>query len=279
MRRTKAWAWIGATILFAAFLFYILAFHGIIDANARAFVIFTDIAPMAAALFGLVAVVDSLSRFNRDDPPALLWRMIAASLALNLAAETVWFVYEGIRQVEVPMPSVADYIWLAAYVPLIVAILAVLTGYRRLGLHLDWSRVKWVVPILAAIVLVVIFGLALPLFTDARATLEDKLVNPLYAILDLLILLPALILVFTLGRGSAAKPWALICLAFTVMGIGDITFIWLEWNQAYYMGNPIDLFWTSGYLLLGIAAVLATRNLPRKRRAGRALPAGDMEAV
>jgi hypothetical protein len=279
MQRVKNYAGLAGSILIAVFLAYLLAFYGVIDSASRAFVVFTDIAPMAAALFGIVAVVDSLTRFNRDDPPARLWLLIAFSLILNFAAETAWFVYEGVRQVEVPIPSIADYIWLAAYAPLIVAIFAVLVGYRRLGLNLDWSRVKWVVPLITAIVLVVTFGLALPIFGSAEASAAEKLVNPAYVILDLMILLPALILAFTLGRGAAGKPWALICLAFAVMGIGDITFIWLEWNGSYYMGNPIDLFWISGYLLLGLAGVLATRDLSRKGKAGRAAPAGNAEIL
>ena len=276
MRRLKVYAGLAGAILFTVFLVYLLAFYGVIDSASRAFVVFTNIAPMAAALFGVVAVGDSLTRFNRDDPPTRLWRLIAFALVLNFAAETAWFIYEGVRQVEVPIPSVADYIWLAAYAPLIVAIFAALVGYRRLGLNLDWSRVKWVVPLITVIVLAVTFGLALPIFGNAEASAAEKLINPAYVILDLLILLPALILAFTLGRGAAGKPWILICLAFAVMGIGDITFVWLEWNGSYYMGNPIDLFWIGGYLLLGIAGVVATRDLSRKGKAGRAVPAGDM---
>lgn len=69
MQRLKIYAGLAGGILFTVFLFYLLAFYGVIDAAGRAFVVFTDIAPMAAALFGMVAVVDSLARFNRDDPP------------------------------------------------------------------------------------------------------------------------------------------------------------------------------------------------------------------
>ncbi len=277
MRRWKVYAGLAGFIIATVFLVYLLAFYGIIDNSSYAFMVFTEIAPMAAALFGFVAVADSLTRFNRDDPPAVFWRLIGLSLILNFAAETAWFVYEGVRQVEVPMPSVADYIWLAAYVPLIVAVFAVLLGFRRQGFRLDWSRAKWVAPLLAGIVLLVVFGLALPIIRSTEVSTAEKLINPLYAVLDLLILLPGLTLAFTLGHGEAAKPWKLICLAFAVMGVGDITFIWLQWNEYYYTGNPIDLFWISGYLLLGLASVLATVAMPRKGKAGRAVPAGEVE--
>ncbi len=275
MRRFRVVAGAAGTIIAAVFTVYLLAFYGVIDSSGRSFLIFTDMAPMVAALFGLVVVLNSLTRFHRHDPPALLWRLIAFSLLLNFAAETAWFVYEGIRQVEVPIPSVADYIWMAAYVPLIVAIFAVMAGYRRQGFRLDWSRAKWVAPIITAITLVVALGLALPIIRSAEASVAEKLINPFYVVLDLLILVPGIMLAFTLGRGAAAKPWTIICLAFMAMGIGDITFIWLQWNQSYYTGNPIDLFWISGYLLLGVAAVLATRDLSPKTKAGRRMPAGD----
>ncbi len=277
MRRFKVFAGTAGAILFVVFLVYLLAFYGVIDSSGRAFLFFTDLAPMVAALFGLAAVLDSLTRFHRKDPPALLWRLIAFSLVLNFAAETAWFVYEGVRQVEVPIPSVADYIWLAAYVPLIVAIFVVMASYRRQGFSLDWSRVKWVAPLVAIIVLVVTLGLALPIIRSSEAGLAEKLINPFYVVLDLLILLPGLMLAVTLGRGAAGKPWAIICLAFVLMGIGDITFIWLEWNSAYYIGNPIDLFWISGYLLLGLGGALATSGLPRRFKAGRQAPAGEAD--
>ncbi len=277
MRRLKIYAGLAGSVIATVFIVYLLAFYGVIDNSTRAFTIFTDIAPMAAALLGFLAVADSLTRFDRRDPPALLWRLIGLSLIVNFAAETAWFVYEGIQQVEVPVPSVADYIWLAAYVPLIVAIMIVLAGYHRQGFRLDWSRAKWVTPVIAAIVLLVVFELALPIIRSSEASTAEKLINPLYVVLDLMILLPGLMLAFTLGRGKAARPWAMICIAFAAMGIGDITFIWLQWNTSYYAGNPIDLFWISGYLLLGLGGVLATAGKPRQGKAGRAVPAGETQ--
>jgi hypothetical protein len=243
----------GATML-AVFIMYLLAFYGVMDWSGRSFILLSDLAPVIAVLFGLIAVAYSLSKLPAGDILRVFWVLILVSLALDLVAESSWFAYDAVNLTEVPYPSIADVFWLLAYVPLFIALVGAMIEYRRLGLSLDLRRSWWVIPL----ALLIIGGAALivaPIISSTEASTAEKLVNPAYAFMDLLIVVPAVIFVITLGRGLAARPWLILCFAFIAMGLADMTYIWLSWSGLYDGANMIDLFWVAGYLLIGLAAL------------------------
>ena len=254
------------------FLVYLLAFYGAVDKEGRTFVILADLFPVVAALFGVTAISGHLRRLEKGEKLKKFWILVDLSLALWLVAETTWFVYEGVLGRTVPYPSVADFFWLIGYLPLIAAITGLLIGYKKLGLRFNWRRSAWVIPLVAAIIAIVIIFVGSPIVTSSEATTADKIINPTYAFLDLLILVPALVFALTLGGGSVGRPSVFISLALIALAVGDIAYISLTWNGLYSSGNFIDMFWVAGYLLFGIAAVHFT-GMRESRARESALPA------
>ncbi len=251
---------VAVALIGAMFLVYLLAFYGAIQAEGKVFVTLSDLFPVVAALFAVIAVSKRLARLKKRETIKKFWILVDVSLVLWLSAETTWLVYQGILRMEVPYPSAADFLWLAGYLTLFLAIIGLLVSYKKLGLSFNWRRSLWVTALIAAISVLVVFFVVLPILTSSEATTADKIYNPAYAFLDLLLLAPALVFVLTMGKGSAGRPSLFISLALISWALGDIAYIFLTWNSLYYPGNFIDLFWVLGYLLFGIAAVRFTHG-------------------
>ncbi|MHB8781159.1 MAG: hypothetical protein ACYC55_07220 [Candidatus Geothermincolia bacterium] len=263
-----------ASLMTLIFAVYMLAFYGAIDSSGHAFTVFTDLAPVIAAAAALAGAIYVLGKLGGGGGLRRFWGLMAFFAALWLAGETVWFLYEGVLRAEVPYPSAADAFWLAGYLPLFAALAVFILGYRRLGLRFDLARSWWIIPVVVAVIGAGVAFVARPILTSADLTLVEKIVNPAYALLDLLILIPALIFALTLGKGAAAKPWLILSCALMAFSLGDISYIWISHNGLYYLGNPIDLFWIGGYLLTGLAAVWMTagRRLRTVQAGGDYLP-------
>lgn len=269
--RKKAFPWSQAGISLAvgffalAFLLYILAFYGHLNPESRGSLFIFDLLPVVAATFSVASVVILLRNFGPGDPPRLIWRFILAALVLYLAAEFTWFAYEALAGVEVPYPSLADGLWLAAYPPFIAALVLVLRGHRRLGLPLRKELYAATLVLLVAILVVVTLGVTVPVFTDAEATLADKVLSPAYVYLDLAVLALALLVAATYYGSPHGAQWLLLSSAFLLFAAGDILFYYLTWQGHYATGNPIDLLWLAGYLLMGVAALNQREILLRER--------------
>ncbi len=239
----------------AAFLLYTLAFYGYLNPEGRACVFLFDLLPVIAATFSVAAVLALLRNFRKGDPPRLIWRLILVSLVLDLGAEFTWFVYEVLAGTEVPYPSLADALWLAAYPPFIVALALVITGSRKLGLPMRKGYAAASLALIIGILVAITLLVTRPIFTDAEASLLDKAINPAYVYLDFALLALALVVAMTFSGGPHGGQWFLLSSAFMFFSVADIIFAYLSWQGLYSSGNHIDLLWLCGYLLMGIAAL------------------------
>jgi hypothetical protein len=254
LKSFKVYATLAALFFIAIILFYTITFYGFLDPETRGSLAVFDLIPALAALFALVSVSQLLLVFRRGDPPRLIWTLILAAVLLNLIAEITWFVYEIIIWTEVPYPSLADYFWLASYIPFFLAITILISRYRKMGLTFRRRSLFVVIPLIVIILVLVTIAVTAPIFSDPEAALADKLINPAYVYLDFIILVPALLMTFAFAKGAQGKPWQLIAYCFILFAVGDIAYAYMAWNGLYSTGNHIDILWTCGYLLLAIAA-------------------------
>jgi hypothetical protein len=153
----------------------------------------------------------------------------------------------------VPQFSISDLIFLVAYITMAIAVAGVLSGYKKMGLELDWSRSKWVIPVIVAFLLLVAVLVLRPILTSPVATTGDKIFNPAYVLLNFAILAPAAIFAMTLGRGWAGRPYLYAALTLVGLGVADMGFLWLQWNKLYRPGNLIDVLYAACFLTAGLA--------------------------
>ncbi len=242
-----------AVALGVPFLFYVLIFYGVINSSGRASNVIAQVLLVAAALCAVVSITLHLGTLEKWEPMRRFWGLIDLAAISWWVTETILLAY-AIAGSKVPVPSVADFFWVAGFLPVLMASGGVLVGYKRMGLHFDWRRSVWVIPPIAVILFVVAFWVIRPIMASPTATSADKFFHPTYAVLDLLVLLPALVVAITLGHSYAGRPIGLLSIALVAFGVGNIVYLWSNWNGFYYAGSFVDLFWIAGYLTLALAS-------------------------
>ncbi len=259
-------------------IFYLLIFYGALDPASRTTLAIADFFLMAAALVAVVSISLHVASLEKGESLRRFWGLIDVAAICWFFSETVVFFYEALGH-EVPVTSVADFFWVASFVPVLMASAGVVVGYKRMGLSFDWRRSFWIIFPVAGILFAVAFWVIRPILTSDTASAADKFFNPAYAVLDLLVLIPAVIVAITLGRSYAGRPILMISFVLIAFGIADIVYLWSNWNGTYHAGSIIDLFWIAGYLILALAA--APQPKPSlaidgsSSRASRPQPLGD----
>lgn len=254
MRAYKTYSSMALVIIALVFTLSTLSFYGVLDPDSRGMVILFDTVWVLCAVFATTAVTQLVLRFKRGDAPLRIWSLILAGALLRLAGDISWFVYEAAMNIEVPYPSVADFFWLASYIPFFLSMAVMISGYRRLGLGFrKWSLVA-VVPLSLSVLALVTLKVVVPIFSDAEAGMVDKVVNPLYIYLDFLIFVPALLVTLAFSKGVQGRPWQLISYSFMLFAVYDTVYAYLSWHGLYSSGSHLDILWASAYLLIAVAA-------------------------
>src|SRR5207248_2546346 len=94
-----------------------------------------------------------------------------------------------------------------------------------------------------------------PLYTQADKTWLEKTIGAAYPAGDVLLLCA---LVGGMARGWIARrdpALAPLALGILLFSVSDSAFAYLTLHDAYQSGNPIDVGWSCGFLLVAYAAV------------------------
>ena len=213
-----------------------------------------------------VAAIAIGIRLNRPADRATWWLFAVGSLC-SVGADVVASVYQSL-DVVVPVPSIADVLYLAAYPFYICAVLRL--GHRAGGRA---SRERWVD---AAIVTLGATALAWHLLMDSYAhdatvSMVGRLTLLSYPVMDIgVVFIVVSALFFAEVRGAAAK---LVGAAMVVMLVGDVGYDLLAQHDAYTSGDLIDVTWLLNYVLIGVAAMhpsmAGVRSAVRSSRQGQ----------
>ena len=177
------------------------------------------------------------------------WWLLALALALWGAAEAYWdiFLWDSANP---PLPSPADALWLAFYLPAYAA-LWMLVRHRlspdRRGVSLD-ALVGGLGVCGAGAAFA--FGKVLDTTSGSAAAVATNLAYPL-GDLGLLALVVVLI---TVTGWKASGAWRWVAAAFVVFAVADSVYLVEVANGSYATGGIIDLGWPMAALLVGVAA-------------------------
>lgn len=210
-------------------------------------------------VIGLYAVFAVLvgGRRNFKNGGRLAWELFAAGLALEVAADATYTVYDYLGHT-VPTPSVADVLYLAGY-PLLAAGVFVLL--RELGARMSRAvALDAVIAFVAVSTLQWVFVLASLL--HVHVSTGAKLVDLAYPCAD--VLLVGAILQLLVVPTPRSGTYRLLTVAVALWFIGDE--IYLLRPNAYSAGSWLDAVWLGAYVVWGGAAV---------QPAGAGLPAQD----
>jgi diguanylate cyclase (GGDEF)-like protein len=196
---------------------------------------------------GAVLVCALAARRSATD--RLAWWSMALALAICLVANLLYTLVVATQEVE-PFPSIADAFYLAYYLPLYVALLALIRA-RVSRFHAS----MWLDGIVgalgaAAVALALLLGPAIEMSVgDTPAALTALA----YPVADL-VLLALLVAVGAILGVRRDRTLVLLTAAMVANLGGDIVYLQLTTRGIYVEGGPLDLTWLLAAALMAVAA-------------------------
>ncbi len=222
------------------------------------------IADITSLVLSLTAVVFAglAARSTRGRLRAA-WVALTVGLIGWAAGDAIWAYYELVLH-QFPFPSPAD----AAYLVLpIGACTAMLLFPTARGAQSQLRLVLDGVIVAASLFLVSWFTVLQPVYAAGAESRLAMVISLAYPASDLVVLTVA---AYVLVRsGSYQRPsLILFTLGMAFVALSDSIFVYLAANDRYRSGDPIDIGWVAGVLLITVAAA-----------AGRGDPTGERDVV
>ena len=212
---------------------------------------------MCAAIVVLVRQIRVHSGYSKT------FGFLALGLGLWFTAEIIWTYYQLGLGIETPFPSLADAFWLAGYAPLTYHLYRI---YNTVTTKVTGRDTMVVVSAMIAAVLAFLLYLAFSISAQHQSVLE-LIINLGYPVLDAILLIPAIVILWSFRRGEPAYThWVMISLFIVFVTVADIGFgyalavdedsasrqqwVWDMFYNAGYLSIAGALFWYSRYLVL-----------------------------
>ncbi len=171
------------------------------------------------------------------------WYFVVAGCGALFAGNVTWDIYETVTGSQAPLPSVADALYLSAYVLFGYAV------YELVGTRTSINRLNAVLDVGAVAMSASLF-LWQPLLTRAADGVVGPLIAGAYPVAD--IALTGLALVFVISRRFVGPGLWLLAGA-AVLTIGDLVYLIGEATDRYVTGGWPDPMFVIGPLIIAIA--------------------------
>jgi len=253
----KRWMLVAGLML--AFVVAVLLSRILLADRPETNTIINDVMSVLCALAATLLFLNVwLSTSNRDASKKI-WSWMVIGLLAWTVAETIWAFYEVVLGQEVPYPSIADLFWLSGYAMICVALL---TQYRLFQVTPSQQQKRMIAVLVVVFFLIGGFVILGPIIQgfDPEEILAS-LLNIAYPLFDLLLLVLALAVIFSLEQGRFVLSWHILGLGLVFLAAADLMFSYADWNEIYFPDSTlngitllIDTLYYVAYLTLGLAA-------------------------
>ena len=244
------------------FIILVNAFIFLSSTSTR--VIYTNLTINVTAATALCAAIIVLFRQIRvHSQYSKTFGFLAVGLGLWFTAEIIWTYYQLGLGIETPFPSLADVFWLAGYAPLTYHLYRI---YTTVTMKVTDRDTMIVISSLVAAVLAFLLYLVFSI-SDRHQSVLELIINLAYPVLDAILLIPAIVILWSFRRGEPAYThWVMISLFIVFVTVADIGFdyalavdedsasqqewIWDMFYNAGYLSIAGALFWYNRYLIL-----------------------------
>lgn len=251
-----------AAVLFFGAYFILYLFINLLSSSKN---LLADTLYVFSALIAFLAAVYTVYFYGINNPRGRALLYIALGILLWFFAEATWVFLDFFSQTA-PYPSVADVFFILAY-PLFFIGLAKEAQIGKISWKPD--RILPLVALASVLGLVVFYFGVYTAYNAAQDTISN-LFSIFYGVGDLILLIVGVLSLFIIldyRKGRLFAPWIMIMLGFFSILVADIIFSVYEDSYIEGGGNiiRIDIFWTSGYLLIGFGLTLISISLKEMR--------------
>jgi two-component system, cell cycle response regulator len=178
----------------------------------------------------------------------LTWLLMATAIGVWTLGEVYWSVELSARAV-IPIPSLADFLYLAFYPFAYATLVLLIRGSAGLA-----PRDLWIDGVIgASCASGFAVAIAFPAFDIAGSDTLEVVTNLAYPVLDVVLLI-FVIVVFGLSGWRPGRRWTLIGVGLGVMAVSDGVYL-VEASQGIYVeGTILDAGWPAAALLVALAA-------------------------
>ncbi len=213
-------------------------------------------------LFAIIGMVSAVNAFKVMDSAKRSWILLMTGIFFFFIADTMYAVMESIVKLNMDemFPSAPDIFYILAYIPIGLSMFMFLNNFKKSGMPFGkWKPV--LIPAFTAmliVVLVMVKFVFIPIVNDTETSFLAKLVYFFYPLADMIVLIPAIILVYVMslfGAGLFSRPWQLIALGFILLAAGDLIYAYMSWSSSYSSGGILDMTWNFAYILFAVGAL------------------------
>lgn len=214
-----------------------------------------------AAMFAAFAGVYAYRLLTFKTPQGRIVGLLTIGMLLNAIAGAILLFYEATLR-SYSYPSLADIVWIAAYLPQLAALAHGCHRIRNLGhgARMFGFLVAWLLLAVAVTV-----SLLVPAFQSTSAGTLQKVFNVLYPVLDLSVVLLAGFLAMVLWGGAFTLSWGAIFMGMFLLVSGNLSFAYLSGKGLYLTGSPSDIFWIAGFAFIALGFVYLRHVLETPR--------------
>jgi hypothetical protein len=253
--KRKLWIICGSVIVLNGILLVVL--HN----NPKPLLYIGDALPVICACISTILLWQTWRAFKRFDIVKISWLLIFTGILLNTIAEAVYGYLEVFMGMDMNtlIPSLADLFWCTAYLSLLAGLIMMFWGYKNSGLPMGGVMTHLI--LMTAFILLfsaVTTYLLIPIIQDPEISTREKVFYLFYPIADLFTVIPAaelMYLAYLSGSSSLSIHWRILAIGFLCFMFADLVYSFLNWKDLYHYGNPIDIFWNAGYLIIGMAGL------------------------
>jgi len=213
--------------------------------------VFSSLMALAAAAIGVLAV--ARTGVDIRDRWSMVWLGFTAGVILWL----VGTIYSLVMNVSIQFPSPADALWVAGYVPFILALLFQIWPFREA--FSSWKLRS--ATLSTSVIGIVVLAILIPPSMRAEHDFLSVVVSLTYPLLDVVLLIVAIPSLIFFLDGIFWRPMLTVVCGIILTLLGDIAFDLTVLQGTYYDGHPLDLFFYWSYLAFSLGFYLqATRK-------------------
>ncbi len=212
---------------------------------------------LACQLAGCVYAARCVRAYEPGTRVRTAWLLMSVWFGAYFMGQLGLTWYDVLTETTAPLPSVGDYFFLLGYACVIPALVLFVTAYRASGFATGQLREHLPVVLVACAVFAFFSHRVLLPIAMAATPLGERLINVGYPVLDLLLLIPALMLLRITRRfqgGRVWTVWAALLAGILCTATADMLFADVSDEHLKAVGPLVDLLYILSYMASAVGA-------------------------